>query len=104
MQLSAMPREKKNYANSHQFFFFFIIKTNAIWTNIISRARSNLMMPIQKSSRSTCGSRLTDYVDFTFLSLPLTIVRINCTIVRVIEPHRLLVVLRNRISKGTYLT
>jgi len=34
--------------------FFFFIKTNAIWTNIISRARSNLIMPIQKSSRSTC--------------------------------------------------
>jgi hypothetical protein len=31
--------------------------------------------------------------------LPLTIVRINCTIVRVIEPQRLWVVLRNRISK-----
>jgi hypothetical protein len=97
-------KRKEKLCKFSPIFFFFIIKTNAIWTNIISRARSNLMMPIQKSSRSTCGSRLTDYVDFTFLSLPLTIVRINCTIVRVIEPHRLLVVLRNRISKGTYLT
>jgi hypothetical protein len=30
--------------------------------------------------------------------------RIDCTIVRVIEPQRLLVVLHNRIFKGTYLT
>jgi hypothetical protein len=32
------------------------------------------------------------------------IIRINCTIVRVIEPQRLRVVLRNGIFKGTYLT
>jgi hypothetical protein len=38
-------------------------------------------------------------VDFKFISLPLAIVRIDCTIVRVIEPQRLLVVLRNGISK-----
>jgi hypothetical protein len=43
------------------------------------------------------GSGLTGYVDFKFISLPLTIVRIDCTIVRVIEPQRLLVVLRNGI-------
>jgi hypothetical protein len=50
------------------------------------------------------GSGLTGYVDFKFISLPLAIVRIDYTIVRVIEPQRLLVVLHNRISKGTYLT
>jgi hypothetical protein len=49
------------------------------------------------------GSALIDYVYFTFISLPLAIVRINCTIVRVIEPQRLLVVLSNKISKGMYL-
>jgi hypothetical protein len=47
----------------------------------------------------TSGSRLTGYVDFKFISLPLAIVRIDHTIVRVIEPQRLWVVLRNRISK-----
>jgi hypothetical protein len=45
------------------------------------------------------GSGLTGYVDFTFISLPLAIVRIDCTIVRMIELQRLLVVLRNRIPK-----
>jgi hypothetical protein len=54
--------------------------------------------------RLMIGSGLTGYVDFKFISLPLAIVRIDCTIVRVIEPQRLLVVLRNRTSKGTYLT
>ena len=47
-------------------------------------------------SRLTASSQL-DYVDFKFISLPLAIVRIDCTIVRVIEPQRLLVVLRNGI-------
>jgi hypothetical protein len=45
------------------------------------------------------GSGLIGYVDFKFKSLPLAIVRIDCTIVRVIEQQRLLVVLRNRIPK-----
>jgi len=45
------------------------------------------------------GSAPSGYVDFKFISLPLAIVRIDCTIVRVIEPQRLLVVLRNRIFK-----
>jgi uncharacterized protein YaaW (UPF0174 family) len=52
MQLSDMPREKKNPANSTQFIYFY--KKNEIWKNIICKARSNLMMPIQKNSRSTC--------------------------------------------------
>jgi len=47
----------------------------------------------------TIGSRLSGYVDFKFISLPLAIVHIDCTIVRVIELQRLLVVLRNVISK-----
>jgi hypothetical protein len=42
------------------------------------------------------GSRL-DYVDCKFYHF--AIVRINCTIVRVIEPQRLGVVLRNGILK-----
>jgi hypothetical protein len=50
------------------------------------------------------GSAPSGYVDFKFISLSLAIVCIDCTIVRVIEPQRLLVVLRNKISKGTYLT
>jgi hypothetical protein len=45
------------------------------------------------------GSAPSGYVDFKFISLPLAIVRIDCTIVRVVEPQRLLVVLRNGISK-----
>jgi hypothetical protein len=51
------------------------------------------------NSMRIIGSRLTGYVNFKFISLPLAIVRIDCTIVRVIEPQRLWVVLRNRISK-----
>jgi hypothetical protein len=39
------------------------------------------------------GSAPSGYVDFKFISLPLAIVRIDCTIIRVIEPQRLLVVL-----------
>jgi len=35
-------------------------------------------------------------------SLPLAIVRIDCTIVRVIEPQRLLVVLRNGILNNVF--
>jgi hypothetical protein len=48
------------------------------------------------------GSRLTGYVDFKFISLSLAIVRIDCTIVRVIEPHKLLVGLRNGILKSVF--
>jgi hypothetical protein len=36
--------------------------------------------------------------------LPLAIVQINCTIVRVIETHRFMVVLCNGIFKEMYLT
>jgi hypothetical protein len=62
--ISDMSREKRNPANSPKFtqiFFFFFLLKNAIWKNIICTARSNLMMPIQKNSRSTC-----------FFCLPLT--------------------------------
>jgi len=52
---------------------------------------------IIQDNGSLIGSRLTGYVDFKFISLPLAIVRIDCTIVRVIEPQRVLVVLRNEI-------
>jgi hypothetical protein len=52
-----------------------------------------------KIGKAPC-SRLTGYVDFKFISLPLAIVRIDCTIVRVIEPQRLFVVLRNGILKS----
>jgi hypothetical protein len=48
------------------------------------------------------GSAPSSYVDFKFISLPLAIVRIDCTIVRVIEPQRLLVVLRNGILKNVF--
>jgi hypothetical protein len=48
------------------------------------------------------GSAPSSYVDFKFISLPLAIVRIDCTIVRVIEPQRLLVVLRNGILKSVF--
>jgi hypothetical protein len=41
-------------------------------------------------------------VDFKFISLPLAIVRIDCTIVRVIEQQILLVVLRNVILKSVF--
>jgi hypothetical protein len=53
-----MPREKKNPENPPQFFFlfiiFFIIKKMQYGKKIICKARSNLTMPIQKNSRSTC--------------------------------------------------
>jgi hypothetical protein len=48
------------------------------------------------------GSAPSGYVDFKFIYLPLAIVRIDCTIVRVIEPQRLLVVLRNGILKNVF--
>jgi hypothetical protein len=51
MQLSDMPREKYP-ANSPNFFF--IKKKKQYGINIKCRARSNLMMPIQKNSRLTC--------------------------------------------------
>jgi len=47
-------KRKEKFCKFSPIFYFIFIKTNAIWTNIISKARSNLMMPIQKSSRSTC--------------------------------------------------
>jgi hypothetical protein len=31
MQLSVMPREKQSYKFSPNFYFYFIIKKNAIW-------------------------------------------------------------------------
>jgi hypothetical protein len=46
-------KRKEKFCKFSPIFYFIFIKTNAIWTNIISKARSNLMMPIQKSSRST---------------------------------------------------
>jgi hypothetical protein len=39
-------RKEKSCKFSH---FFFLEKKNAIWKNIICKARSNLMMPIQKT-------------------------------------------------------
>jgi hypothetical protein len=63
---------------------------------------TNNVMPKSKELGIQGDSQL-DYVDFKFISLPLAIVRIDCTIVRMIEPQRLLVVLRNGIFKGTYL-
>jgi hypothetical protein len=53
--ISDMPREKKNPTNSPQIFFnFFIKKIMQYGNDIICKARSNLMMPIYKNSRSTC--------------------------------------------------
>jgi hypothetical protein len=53
MQLSVKPREKKNILQILPKFFL-LLKKNAIWKNIICKARLNLMIPIQKGSRSTC--------------------------------------------------
>jgi len=56
MQLSVMPREKKSCKFSPKFFFFFLNtrKQNMQYGNdIICKAKSNLMMPLQKNSRST---------------------------------------------------
>jgi hypothetical protein len=52
-------QEKKNPTNSPQFLFlifnfFFIKKIMQYGNDIICKARSNMMMPIQKNSRSTC--------------------------------------------------
>jgi hypothetical protein len=58
MQLSVMPREKKSCKFSPNFFFFLkknTRKQNMQYGNdIICKAKSNLMMPLQKNSRSTC--------------------------------------------------
>jgi hypothetical protein len=54
MQLSVMPREKKkNPANSPQILFF-LLKKMQFGNDIMCKARSNLLMPIQKNSCSTC--------------------------------------------------
>jgi hypothetical protein len=55
---------------------------------------------VATKQNSLSGSAPSGYVDFKFISLPLAIVRIDCTIVRVFEPQRLLVVLRNGILKS----
>lgn len=49
-----MPREKKYPANSPQYFFLLLKKIMQYGNDIICKARSNLMMPIQNNSRSTC--------------------------------------------------
>jgi hypothetical protein len=51
MQLSDVPREEKNPANSP---FFLLLKRMQYGKKIICKARSNLMMPIQKNILSTC--------------------------------------------------
>jgi hypothetical protein len=52
MQLSDIPREKISCKFS-QFFFLKNYKKMKYGNDIICKARSNLMMPIQKNSRST---------------------------------------------------
>jgi len=56
--ISDMPREKKNILHILPIFFLFLffifIKIMQYENDIICKARSNLMMPIQKNSRSTC--------------------------------------------------
>jgi hypothetical protein len=60
MQLSDMPREKISCKFSP--IFFFLLKKIQYGNDIICKARSNLMMPIQKNNRSTCFSRLPQKV------------------------------------------
>jgi hypothetical protein len=65
MQLSDMPREKISCKFSPNFFFFDLKKMQ-YGKDIICKARSNLMMPIQKkqlldllflsSPKSTCNA------------------------------------------------
>jgi hypothetical protein len=82
----------------------------AHWTSTFVPARfpfrTNLLVSTLSGSGARVPSRVnmggsapSGYVDFKFISLPLAIVSIDCTIVRVIEPQRLLVVLHNRIFK-----
>jgi hypothetical protein len=52
--ISDMTREKKNLQILPNFFFFFIKQIMQYGNDIICKARSNLMMLIQKNSRSTC--------------------------------------------------
>jgi hypothetical protein len=52
MQLSDKPREKKILQILP--IFFFNLKKMQYGKDIICKARSNLMMPIQKNRRSTC--------------------------------------------------
>jgi hypothetical protein len=50
-----IPREKKISCKfSPNKFFFYLLKKMQYGNDIICKARSNLMMPIQKNSRSTC--------------------------------------------------
>jgi hypothetical protein len=66
--ISDMPRKKKYPANSPQNFFIFIylfillFKKMQYGNDIICKARSNMMMPIQKNSRLTCFSCLPQKV------------------------------------------
>jgi hypothetical protein len=62
----------------------------------------NIVLKARSKRNANIGSAPSGYVDFKFISLPLAIIRIDCTIVRVIEPQRLLVVLRNGILKSVF--
>jgi hypothetical protein len=74
----------------HSLFLFFKFQSTKQFQYIARTIR--LRLP-------KIGSSPSGYVDFKFISLPLARVCIDCTIVRVIEPQRLLVVLRNGILK-----
>jgi len=65
--ISGMPR-KKYTANSPNFFILFYFYKNIMQygNDIICKARSNLMMPIQKNSRSTCFFCLPQQVPAKF--------------------------------------
>jgi hypothetical protein len=82
-----------------KYFFYFPqrILFSIVILFIVSFCISYILL-----TKSLPGSAPSGYVDFKFISLLLAIVRIDCTIVRVIEPHRLLVVLRNGILKSVF--
>jgi hypothetical protein len=58
--ISKRPRETKLSCKFSQFFYFFLKETNKqkqklqYGNDIICTAKSNLTMPLQKNSRSTC--------------------------------------------------
>jgi hypothetical protein len=74
MQLSDMPRKTDILQILPKFFYFILFylkkdkkKQNMQYGNdIICKAKSNLMMPLQKNSRSTCFFYLPQKVPAKF--------------------------------------
>jgi len=93
------PIRSPNNSSTHEVKGSGLANTNK--TSITTLPKTNSQSRIQ--GIGTLESRRLRTWILNLYVLPLAIVRINCIIVRVIEPQRLGVVLRNGIFKGTYL-